>query len=216
MNRIKWLLTSIVLAFSGQVSAAVIPYGVQTNTGLTTVQDDWGWTECYSGAGTDMVSLSSILSGCQGDYLMMAAYRDGSDSYDILAAAEFDDVLFDTGRQDGSNDVTHTANGAEWYFNDDWSWGFTELGNSVDLNTCDVNLSFAYGNNTGMCWHTENGSLTSGWALNAGSGMSFLYQGGWNRVLLVADRIQVSEPHLLVLFLLGAGAVVCSRGRRQV
>lgn len=223
----KKITLAVGLALAcAQSMAAVLPYGVQVNVSKATVANHWGWTECYSGSSWANDNIASLLSDCRGDSLMLAASKVGSDSYGILAAAGRNDVLFDTGIQTGyGNDVTHVANGAQWYFSDNWSWGFSELGNAVELSSCDVDLYAPYageGNknpkgNTGMCWHTNSGSLNPGWGMNLGG--QFIGLGNtWNRVVLSANVIEASavpEPATPALFGVALAALALLRRRRQ-
>lgn len=197
--------------------AGILPLGVQIGVDKTTVQNGWGWSECFSTAGNSSgASISGILSACDGDYLMLAAYESGRDDYSILAAAARVDVTFDTGVQ-GSNgtgiDTTHTANGAEWYFSGSWSWGFTDLGNVARLHSCDLALSPSFENNVGMCWHTGGGNLEIGWALNDGT-FDFL-DSSYTRVVLSLDELTtVSEPGALGALALGLAGLGFARRRR--
>jgi hypothetical protein len=185
-----------------QAQAAFLPVGVQVNVPKAVVTGNWGWTECFSTHEFSVTSIASALAGCSGDYLMMAAYIDGQNSYSILAAAPAADATFDTGVQSGNGsgiDISHAVNGAQWYFSNSWSWGFSELGNVVRLNSCDLALSPSFENNTGICWHTSANNITGGWALNTGNN----FQGLGTRVLLSADVSAVPEPTTLLL--IGSG-----------
>ncbi|GAA5166352.1 PEP-CTERM sorting domain-containing protein [Viridibacterium curvum] len=211
MKRIKKLMLLAALLLAGTAQATYLPVGVQTNVSVSTV-NGWGWTQCYSDSGNVVASLSSILGSCSGNYLMLADIVPGSNSFSVLAAAARADVLFDTGVQSGyGSDVTHTANGAEWYFSNNWSWGFAELGAKVELYSCDINLY--YSSSKGSCWHTNSAMLTYGWGYNDGS---FHY--GGTRVILMADSIDgnVPEPGTLALVALGVLAVAGVRSRKPV
>lgn len=207
-----------LVLLSAQTFAAFIPVGVQVGVDKMLVSDTWGWTECYSGPGNASgISMSGILAGCNGDYLMMAAYKDGASDYAVLAAAMFDEVTFDTGVQSGNlsdTDFSHAANGSQWYFSDSWSWGFSELGSVVRLNSCDLGLSPSFEGNVGMCWHTSGGNLNSGWALNDGTFFQSL-SSSYNRVLLVANA-SVPEPATFTILALGIAGLGLFKRRRKL
>ena len=87
-----------------------------------------------------------VLSQCSGGYLMMAGRRTGDDSFLLLAQAAYADVTFNSGRNATS---VHNANGSDWYFSHNWSWGFTEAGDDVWQSACDVTAGAK-----SMCLHT--------------------------------------------------------------
>ena len=109
----------------------------------------------------------------------------------------------------GSGAATHTAIRFEEHYHENWSWEFSELGNAVNLNSCDLGL---VANNIGMCWHTGGGSLQSGWALNDRRS----FRGPGNSVLLAANATAVPEPGTLALFGLGLIAMGISRRKKKV
>ncbi|MGH9346744.1 MAG: beta strand repeat-containing protein [Vicinamibacterales bacterium] len=111
------------------------PVGPQTSVAITTVTGG-GWTQCFTAAWEDAgTAMSTITASCTGDRLMLACAPNGSGTLTVLAQALRADVLFDTGN---NNTTTHAANGSEWYFNGNRSWGFAPSGESVTKSTCDV------------------------------------------------------------------------------
>ncbi|GAA5213392.1 PEP-CTERM sorting domain-containing protein [Corallincola platygyrae] len=185
-----------LLAASTAASAAFIPYGPQNDVAVNTVTNTWGWSECYSSTYATPLgnSADAALANCSGDYLMLAARRTGSDVFEVLAAAGWDDVLTDTGAAD--NGVTHTANGAEWYYADNWSWGFAGLGDSVRKYQCDT---AGGGERDRLCWHTFD--WVGGY--RAGSYTGLNSSTAWEKVILVANAMDVPAPATIALFGLG-------------
>ena len=186
--------------------ASLLPSGVHNDVAASTVTETWGFTQCYSSSyGASGASVSSILAGCSGDYLMMAARRVGSAVFEVLAAANFDDVTFDT----GYGNVTHAANGVEWYFSPSYSWGFAGAGDTVSRNSCDTN---GMSERDRLCWHTGGGFMNGGWRAGTFAGLNSDY--GWEKVLLVGSAQpsnNVPEPATVALLSLGLLGFAASR-----
>jgi hypothetical protein len=135
-----------------------------------------GWTLCYSD--TYNVNLQGALAGllqqCNRSKLLLACGLQNSQTYTLVAMGERGDVTFDTGQAS----VTHVANGVGWYFNANWSWGFTNGGDQVQLNECDV-----LGGAHRLCWHTVNGA--GGYRCGDAAGLN--NDSTWKRAVYHAD-----------------------------
>lgn len=193
-------LAAVTLLAGTSAHAALVPVGVQNNVTAATVAG-WGFTQCFSATyGTFGLTTAGMLSGCQGDTLMLAARRTGSTVFEVLGAAAYADVTFNT----GTGNTTHNANGIEWYFNDNYSWGFAAGGDLVNRTSCDTASTNAAQR---LCWHTHQ-NYSGGW--RAGSFTSLNNDQGWEKVILVANAASVPEPASLALVgvaLLGLGVL---------
>jgi len=187
------------------------PLGVQTNVPKSTVLNG-GWTECYTDLyGDTGISLSSILAQCPGAKMMLACSELNADAFVTLGQADYADVTFNT----GTGNVTHQANDVEWYFDEENSWGFAPLGETVSRNSCDTNSSAA---EQRLCWHTGSGDLEGGW--RCGATTSLNSSSTWVRHILINGDLPVASPvpannhyalALLILLLSSIGYVAIRR-----
>jgi len=161
MKKVRSLMfaTASLLALgSGTASAVPVLFPSGPVAGLTTNSIlAGGWTQCYSGTMSASIGSSgeAVLNACSGDYLMMAGRRSGSDEFLIAAAALRADTIVDTGKSSNTN----LANGSQWWYSPNWSWGFTAAGDTVDNFECDTSASPA-----SMCLHTL--SFVGGYRIN--------------------------------------------------
>ena len=214
-SKLKALAAVAVLALSSTAAEAqtYTPVGVQNDVSYSDVING-GWSEVYRGDYGSNVSVASIFDQiAAGSQVMLAAIQDGSTTFDVLAAASVEDVL-----QVTAKNQTHTANGANWYFNGS-SMGFAGLNDVIDQNTADIAGSGEWGYSVErdrLSWHTQ-GSNASDMTLNGGwrSGSNIWLNSStdWNRVVLVAAP--VPEPETYALLLAGLGMVGSMARRRK-
>jgi len=146
-----------------------------------------GWTECYSDLYNNYgTPLSTILSQCNKNYLMLACRPVGSTTFTLASYASRNDVLTDTGS--GDNGVTRTVNGAGWYYNSNYSWGFAQAGDPVRKVSCDYPEYFNQNSpdlDMRLCWHTSGGNINQGF--RCGTHTMLNNDATWQRVILHHD-----------------------------
>lgn len=190
-NTIKKLTTSSLLLsgvlFSSIASADIVPFGIQSNITQQTITD-WGFQECSRSGATAATSVASVLSSCQGNILMMAAWDASLGLYGIAAAGETSvvgNVTYESHfTDDGEFELNNWSNGVNFYRTSGvGAWGFTNIA-STALYSGDTNLSNGFNtsfaaNGTatteaqtgtlaiGLSWHISGESFTNGWSYNS-------------------------------------------------
>lgn len=192
------------LTTTAQASTFYDPFGPQQNVAISTVLSG-GWTQCYSGTMSQSIGYNAeaVLSNCSGQYLMMAGRQTGSDNLLLLAETTFADATFNTGS--GSQN-THNSNGSDWYFANDWSWGFTLAGAGVSLNQCDTNAG-----SDSMCLHTLNG--VGGYRI--GNIMGLNSSTAYEKLFFVSNGAITDVPEPATVALVGLGLLGFAVSRRR-
>jgi hypothetical protein len=202
----KYLLLALLaigLPVCASATPSYLPSGPQTGVSLATVTAG-GWTQCYDQTMATPIGNSgeNVLNSCNGDYLMMAGRQTGSDVFLVLAAALRSDTIIDT----GATSNTHLANGSEWWYSPNWSWGFTAAGDTVQNGSCNFDASSP----TSMCLHTVD--FTGGYRINDIQSLNGSID--FEKVFFVANEVSVPEPASLGILGLGLAALGVMRRKR--
>jgi hypothetical protein len=157
---------------------ALVGAGIQQNVSLASFQGQ-GWSVCheerYSERGTP---VATVLSGCAGQYLMLACRADTSTDTLALAAADTRAVV----TQVDPEGVTsfHASHGVGWYFTESMSWGFFPASDTVNRANCDLDGGTQTSKDQRLCWNVLDGALLRGWRCgdnvldsSSGSGSTF-------------------------------------------
>lgn len=204
-TKLAALFATLAVAGAAHAAPTYLPTGAQLNVNINTVLNG-GWTQCYVGTMAQPIgsSAQAVLSVCTGDYLMMAGRATGSDTLLSLAAALRAETIVNTGANTSN---THVANGANWYFAPEWSWGFTALNDAVNLNSCDYQNSSP----NSVCLHTLDN--VGGYRINdiVELNSSTAYQ----KIFFQASANDVPEPATLTLAGLALFGIAASRRRKS-
>jgi Notch-like protein len=134
-----------------------------------------GFTPCYSSFYSGTTAIGTIQQQCTQSVLMMACRPVRSPTLTVSAMANWGDVFFDVGV---GADSVHGANGSDWYYNGESSWGFAPPGAGVSRNSCDTAATLP---EQRLCWHTGGASVQPGWRCGATTGLNG--DGGWERLI---------------------------------
>jgi hypothetical protein len=184
----SWLMPLGLIATLGLARPASGFDGIATNVPLSALS---GWSQCFRSGYADKTFLPVVLDQCKKANLMLACRPTGASTLTVAAHAPREDVLFPVTRRQ----VPHEANGALWYFDEQWSWGFGPVGEPILRSSCDTVGSTIDGF-TGpdpekrLCWHTEASFINPGWRCGRAD---FLSQSStFERVILEADVVPPS------------------------
>ena len=145
------------------------PFGPQTNVSSSALV---GWSQCYSLSYGGSAPISTIMASCSGNNLMLGCRVIGADTLNVLGWSPRTDVTFAT----GTGNTPHISNGIGWYFDAAWSWGFAMQGDTINRNSCDIELAHP---ESRICLHTSTGSVVGGWRCGASTGLSGTYERVW-------------------------------------
>jgi len=192
--------------------------GVQNDVSYSDVING-GWTVVYRGDYGSSFSASSVFDLiAAGSNVMLAGIKKGSETFDVLASATLEQVT-----QWTNVNQTHTANGAEWYFNGS-SIGFAGLGDTIFQTSADVVGSGQFGRDPNgierdrLSWHSNGSSLADlqingGW--RSGSNVWLNDSSDFERVVLVQTVSAVPEIETYAMMLVGVGFVGTIVRRRK-
>ncbi len=200
------LISAALLALAAPaVAASYMPTGPQLNVNIATVTGG-GWTLCYSALmATPFGEQASVtLANCSGSRVMLAGRETGSDTLLVLSQTVWADAFADTGADD--NNVFTNSNGSDWFYSDNWSWGFKLPGHSFTKFQCDY-----FAQTPSMCVHTL--ASAGGFSIND---ITYLNDStDYEKLVFVASDIP--EPATWALLIAGFGLVGASlRHRRTV
>jgi len=213
-NVLKGVIAVVGLLSATGTYAALTPVGVQNDVLYSDVVGSWGWNVVSVSNYGDSTAISALFNGLSAsDKVMIGAMHAGSNTIDVLAAATLADITQYTGLN-----VTHVANGVEWYFNG-YSMGFAGLGDVINQTSADTN---GLNERDRLSWHTtmtantfnQNSSLSPLYVYNGWrSGSNYnIYQGtDWQRVVFTTA---VPEADTYAMMLAGLGLVGFMARRR--
>lgn len=213
------LIAGMLLSAATGVRADYAPVGVQNDVSYWDVIDG-GWEEVYRGNYGASFSANSVFDLiASGSQVMLAGIARGSETFDVLASATLEEVT-----QWTSLNQTHTANGAEWYFNGS-SIGFAGLGDSIYQTSADIVGAAGWGmlpngvERDRLSWHSSGSSLSNlqieaGWRSGSNIDLNST-EYGFERVILVKTVSAVPEIETYAMLLVGLGFVGTVARRRK-
>ena len=130
---------------------------------------------CYQDLYDADLDHAAIQQNCDGDVVMLACREVGQPNYLLAAMGDRAEVFRVTPAT--QQNATHLHNGAQWYYNDNWSFGFAPAGAATSLNQADTAADQRANK---LSWHTIN--QAGGWSCGNATGLN--NNAGWERFVL--------------------------------
>jgi len=200
MNARFAMIAAALAVSAAPAYAAYLPVGPQKDVNIATVTGG-GWTLCYSATFATPFgnSAATTLANCTGTNLLLAGRLTGNSNLLVLAQTTKADALNPTGAS--ANGVFTMSNGSDWFYNDNWSWGFKPVGVPFTKSQCSFSPS-----DSSICVHTLD--FVGGFSVNTTAGLN----GSTDFEKLVFTNVAVPAP--AALGLLGLGALALGLRRR--
>ena len=93
----------------------------------------------------------------------------GCSKLDDFGSGARNEVFTDTGTE---NNVVTRTNGVDWYFNGNWSMGFSAEGTGVSRDTTRCDTKGEPQRSNRLCWNTENNRVMGGYRCSARTGLN--------------------------------------------
>ena len=161
------------------------------------------WVEVYEEGQTTITGANpltgepGILTRCDEQILLLGCRRIGEEAVSVAAMGDREAILIPSEFADRTPENVH--NGVNWYFNNDYSWGFAPAGAEVDVFSCDRVVDDRSGER--VCWYTSADKVRPGYRCGAdivnASGIweRFIYQRtGTVTEGAVGDEVCSAEP----------------------
>ena len=202
---LKVAIVSIFLSVSSFASATLIPFGIQTDIDTSTLTNN-GWSLNFQSSwGSQDAHDYDMFAGIALDeYVFIGALDIGTNNIALGSAVLYSDLLNYT-----LGNATNDYNGASWYFRNDYSMGFVDIGETVTLNSADTSAD--NGALSKLSWHMHD-DYTAGYKVgNYASNSSGVYE----KVVFRASAIDVPEPSTLAIFALGIMGLAARRFKKK-
>ncbi len=147
--------------------------GVQNDLPLADVIAG-GFEVCFTDLYGADLDTATMMQACDGAVLMVACRQVGQDNLQVAAMGLNEEVFTVVPNE---REASHDHNGVQWYYGEDYSMGFANVGQTLARNQCDVNDEDAA---TRLCWHTVG--AVGGYRCGATEGLN--NNNDWERLVL--------------------------------